>query len=316
MRFLDPNPNPAGGNGTSTVQGGSPGVLTFRANGAERQITIEEAISKYLPKAWAADENMREAAELRKQADAERLEAKSALTAKQAVARLRADPSDLEALRTTAEFLGLDGDAVSQLASQGGGPVESNDFASALSQMKEIPVSLLPKELRDLAKALQGGRNPIQEIDAIRGVHNKGVLAKGKETFKTALQKDPTFGTILRGSSKADTLVDKMWSTIERRVEDGEALTSVAQEVVEHYRDVYGVYDEAVSSLSGFDAPGALGGAPGAASVLSRLQPKAEPNFEDFAAAAAKDKSIDPVKEFLRATFGRGQVYDQVTAAD
>ena len=314
MRFLDPNPNPAGG--ASTVQGGSPAVLTFKANGAEHTLTLEE-VKQHMSKIYAADENMRNAAELRKLAEAERQEARGALTAKQAVARLREDPSDLEALKVTAEFLGMDGDAVSELArNNGGGVADGGDFSTALSQMKEIPLSLLPKELRDLAKALQGGRNPIQEIDQIRGVHNKGVLNKGKETFKAALQKDPTFGILLNGSSRGEGIVNKMWDTIERRVEQGANLTEVASEVVEHYRDVYGAYDEAVSSLPGFDAPGALGGAPGAASILSRLQPKAEPNFEDFAKAAAKDKSIDPVKEFLRATFGRGQAYEQVTAAD
>lgn len=286
-----PNPNPAAT--SQTVEGGN--TIKFRANGADRELTIDEA-KTFLSKAWAADQNMREAAELRKRADTDLKSAAGALAARTAADALRDNPGDTEALKTLAEFLGMDGDAA--VRSMAGGPGASE------VDLSEIPLERLPKELRALAKSLRD-RDVIKEIDDIKATSNRGTLRQARDVFKNALTKDQLFGMVM-GSAKGDAMFERMWDTIAGRVNAGENLTSVAQEVVEHYRDVFGVFDEAVSSrMPSLDVPGALGGAPGAATILGRLQPQAEPDFEQVREEATKrGKPKDAVSDFLRAVFG------------
>lgn len=309
-RYLDPNPNPDSVGGAPGSGGTQPGMFEFVQDGVKHTITLDEARAR-VSKASAADERFRQAAEARKAAEQEAASAKTATAAMEAARRLREDPDNVDEadLRTVAEFMGLDGDFAVQTV-KGATPPGTN---APPQGPREIGLESLPKELRDLVKAVRGGRDPLGEISSLTKVHNKSLLNQSKDTLRGALTKDPLFGILLEGP-KGTPFYDKMWEEIEGRVNAGDRLTSAAEQVVEKYRDLYSAFDEAVSrKLPGLDVPGALGGAPGAASILSRLQPQAEPDYESIQAEAVKAKRPkDAVRNYLKALFGQGPQGDFV----
>lgn len=287
-KLYNPDVEP-GGDATPAVDPNA--VVSFKAAGAQREMTVQEAL-QWASKAIGADARMQEAA-------AKEKELTSKLQAAEEAAAWKADfeaaqTGDPDGIRRFGKRQGWTDEQIEAIVAR---HTTTDDGESADSVPARSPVS--PKYLKLLDRmdkffqaADSEGLDPLAVLRDSSTLVDLTGEANAKNVLKEQLTKDPVFGRMLR-SSKGDAIFNDVFSRVKRRVASRQPFEAAIQDAMNESRGILDAVSEVVAPKTPDGVhPGSFGMLPNGAG--GRLQPPKRPKLEEF-----KGNPVDYLPEAL-----------------
>lgn len=255
-----------------------PQTFTIRANGVDRQLTVDE-LKTWASKAIGAEEKFRAAAE--KEATAKQ-QLEEVQQARQWQSDLQAAQSgDLDAFRRVAKSWGASDEEVATM-------VQQYQTAGQGSQAQAGP-ALPPRQLavlqrmeRMLAEFDKRGLDPVKTLAEGAEFQNLELTDRSKAEVRKLLDKDPVYRRLLKKDASG-TIFDDVYGNVHRRVRSGAAFSpETIQEAAKEVRTRLDVLSQVLTDNASGVHPGSFGAAPVSDAGISRLQPPQPPNLADY----------------------------------
>lgn len=255
-------------------------TVSFRAAGAERKMTVKEAL-EYAKKGFGAEAAFREAAELRKRAEEQASQAEKALAWQKDLEAAR--QGDMEAFRRVAGDWGIPEDQVEQIVAthaQNEGRIGQPGSQPALPPNVMRTISRMEALLN---KFDQAGIDPYQDLATVKQFAGMELDGKSRQAVKAVLDKDPVFGKMLGSPDSGQAILSDVWDRVQRRVQSGAPFNvQTIQEAAKQVRGLLDAFDKTLPPSQAGPFPGSFGSVPTSSLATSRLQPPVKPNIDDF----------------------------------
>lgn len=289
-RYLDPQAESAGTSAEEQiikVDEGEDGIKEYKLS------DLLKRYNTFKGKAGGFDEKAREAAELKKQAEAWQKQ-------QDALSKVKSGQFDPDAFRQLTSSLGLPQDEVeayirqTETAQQGGGKQEENPTQPSGYGLSATEIKDLQELRRMMADFKKAGINPVEALRSTKEFADTANANWQKQAMhKWVLDNDPVFGKMIQDPEQGAAVFERLYSSVKGLESKGETFSPAAiKKVVDNERTLLAVFEKTLPAPASGVGPYSLGAVP-SGSTFSRLSTPKQPD-------ASKLNETGDVKGFLQ----------------